>query len=135
MLIGQVNTLLQDLNAALQHQRNETELARRRADEYFALIEGTTREAAEAKTLLVRQGASHGAAQSMMMAEIESLALQYRQLAVQYRTATGQPAPRPEPRLNRSIQVVAAEFEMEYVRPAVEARAAGEVPVGVVTHG
>lgn len=112
-----IQTVFHDAEQELQRQRNETDLARRQRDEYFGLIEGVVREAAAAKELLVRQGASHGAAQAMMLREIESLATQYRALAAHYRTATGQPAPKPEPRLNPVIRQVADDFRSEFSPP------------------
>lgn len=118
--LDQLNTVFAGLERDLAHQRAETELVRtdrdfqkRRADEYFAKIDGCVVEATECRKLLVHTGASHGAAQAMMLHEIESLAAQYRWLAEQYRQDVGRGA--PAPRLNLAIQEVAAEFREQYV--------------------
>lgn len=115
--LSQLESALQGLKGDLAHQQEETERARRRADEYFAKIEGCVREATEARQLMIRTGAEHGSAQAMMLAEIESLHMQYRALAAQYKASTGRPAARPEPRLDPAIRAVAAEFRDEHVTP------------------
>lgn len=122
-----IEATLASAKEQLTHQQAETELARRRADEYFATIESVVKEATAAKQLYVRSGAEHGAAQSMMLREIDSLAGQYRVLATQYKTATGKAPPRPEPVLDRTLQVVAAEFRDEHV-PAPAARSTAVSP-------
>ena len=122
--LEQLAAALAGLAQDLAHQRTETEHARaardaeaRRANEYFQKIEGCVLEATESRRLLVRTGAEHGAAQGMMLQEIESLAHQYRQLSEHYRAATGKPPARPEPRLNSAIQTVADEFRESHVAP------------------
>lgn len=122
--LDHLSTTLRGLESDLGAARSETEQARaqrdaeaRRAREYFDRIDGIVREADECRRLLVRTGAEHGLAQAMMLAEIESLTHQYRQLSRQYREATGKPPSRPEPRLNASIQVVADEFREAHVAP------------------
>lgn len=122
--LDQLAVTLRGLESDLAEREKETVQARaqrdaeaRKAAEYFDRIEGIVREADECRRLLVRTGAEHGLAQAMMLAEIDSLTHQYRQLSRQYREATGKPPPRPEPRLNSSIQVVAAEFREAHVAP------------------
>jgi len=122
--LDQLAASLAGLERDLATQCAETERARaerdeqaRKAREYFAKIDGCVTEATESRRLLVRTGAEHGSAQSMMLAEIESLAHQYRALVQQYREATGKAPPRAEPRLNPTIQIVADEFRENHVAP------------------
>ena len=122
--LDQLAAALAGLEQDLAHQRGETERARserdeqaRKAREYFVKIDGCVTEATESRRLLVRTGAEHGNAQAMMLTEIESLARQYQNLAAQYHQATGKAPPRPEPRLNPTIQIVADEFRESHVAP------------------
>jgi hypothetical protein len=122
--LEQLAASLAGLECDLAEQRAETERTRaqrdeqaRKAGEYFAKIDGCVTEATECKRLLVRTGAEHGNAQAMMLVEIESLARQYQALAAQYHQATGKPPPRPEPRMNPTIQIIADEFREVHVIP------------------
>lgn len=122
--LDQLSVTLRGLESDLAAQQRETAQARaerdaeaRKAREYFDRIDGIVREADECRRLLVRTGAEHGLAQTMMLAEIDSLTYQYRVLSRQFREATGKPPSRPEPRLNSSIQTVAAEFREAHVAP------------------
>ena len=122
--LGQIDTTIQALEENLTLQRQETDRARaqrddeaRKAREYFEKIDGVVNEANECRRLLVQTGAEHGMAQALMLAEIDSLAQQYAMLVHQYREATGKAPPRPEPRLNAAIQVVAADFRDAHVTP------------------
>jgi hypothetical protein len=122
--LDQLAATFATLEADLAAQREQTERARaerdteaRKAREYFARIDGIVKEADECRRLLVRTGAEHGNAQSMMLREIESLSIQYRTLARHYRDATKKAPPRPEPLLNSAIQFVASEFREAHVTP------------------
>lgn len=122
--LDQLAASLAALEIDLVAQRKETERTRqerdeqaRKAREYFAKIDGCVVEATESRRLLVRTGAEHGNAQAMMLTEIESLTRQYQALANHFHAATGKPAPRPEPRLNATIQIVADEFREAHVTP------------------
>ena len=126
--LDQIETTIKNLEASLALQREETERARaqrdeeaRKAREYFEKIDGVVTEANECRRLLVKTGAEHGNAQAMMLAEIDSLAHQYAMLVHQYREATGKAPPRPAPRMNAAIQVVAAEFRDAHVAPYQQA--------------
>lgn len=115
--LGQIASTIAELELNLRQQRMATEDARRRADEYFGKIDGCVREATQAKSLLIRTGAEHGAAQGLMLREIESLSIQYRRLSQLYREVAGKPPPRPEPILDPRIQIVADEFREQHVTP------------------
>ena len=100
--LGEIEATIRTLEQNLTEQRAETERTRgqrdeeaRKAREYFERIDGVVTEANECRRLLVKTGAEHGAAQAMMLAEIDSIVHQYRALARQFLTATGNPAPRP----------------------------------------
>jgi hypothetical protein len=105
------------LRGEIERARAQRDEEARKAREYFDRIDGIVKEADECRRLLVKTGAEHGAAQAMMLAEIDSVVHQYGALAKQYQEATGKPAPRPEPRLNAAIQVVAADFREAHVAP------------------
>lgn len=107
------NQCMQDLT----QQRNMTEEARRRADEFFRRIDGCVKEATEAKSLYYRASAEHGAAQAILMRCIDGLAKQYRWLASYYERDVGKPAPRREPEIDPIVRRVAAEFEDEHAAP------------------
>jgi hypothetical protein len=137
-----VNKSFLAYEADLKAQREETDRVRaqrddeaRKAQELFKRIDGIVAEATEARRLLVLTGAEHGRAQAMMLAEIESLTHQYRALAKHCRDVTGKPPPRPEPRLNSSIQVVAAEFREAHVVPYERAPEPAPVPTAPQTVG
>lgn len=140
--LGQIDVTIKDLEAALALQREETDRARaqrdeeaRKAREYYDRIDGIVKEANECRRLLVLTGAQHGAAQAMMLAEIDSLAHQYAMLVHQYREATGKPPPRPEARLNAAIQVVAADFREAHVAPYQKADPPAPVEMSPLTGG
>lgn len=140
--LGQIDVTMKDLESALARQREETDRARaqrdeeaRKAREYFDRIDGIVKEADECRRLLVLTGAQHGAAQAMMLAEIDSLAQQYRWLSDEYREATGKPPPRREPRLNAAIQVVAADFREAHVAPYQKADPPAPVQASPPTGG
>jgi multidrug efflux pump subunit AcrA (membrane-fusion protein) len=139
--LDQVAAAVNSLEADLAAQRQETAIARaqrddeaRKAREYFERIDGVVKEATECRRLLVRTGAEHGNAQAMMLTEIDSLARQYALLAEQYRDATGKAPPRPEPALNRTIQLVASEFREAHVVP-YQAPQDGKAASGGTTPG
>jgi len=140
--LGQIDVTIKDLESALALQREETDRARaqrdeeaRKAREYFDRIDGIVKEADDCRRLLVKTGAEHGAAQAMMLAEIDSVVHQYGALAKQYQEATGKPAPRPEPRLNAAIQVVAADFREAHVTPYQKATPQAPVEASPPTGG
>lgn len=140
--LGQIEVAIKDSEAALALQREETDRVRgqrdeeaRKAREYFDRIDGVVAEANECRRLLVKTGAEHGAAQAMMLAEIDSIVHQYRALARQFLTATGKPAQRPEPLLNAAIQVVAADFREAHVAPYEKAHSPAPVQASPPTGG
>lgn len=140
--LGQIDVTIKDLESALTAQREETDRARaqrdeeaRKAREYFDRIDGIVKEADDCRRLLVKTGAEHGAAQAMMLAEIDSVVHQYGALVKQYQQATGKPAPRPEPWLNAAIQVVAADFREAHVTPYQKAAPTAPVEASPPTGG
>jgi hypothetical protein len=140
--LDSIEAALRTLEADLATQRQQTDAAReqrdneaRKAREYFERIDGIVTEANECRRLLVRTGAEHAAAQAMMIVEIESLTGQYQLLARQYRQATGKPPPRPEPKLNTAIQVVANEFRDAHVTPYQQTPSPGTVQGSPLSEG
>lgn len=112
-----------DVETELRAKDREIEIARRRADEYFTKIEECVTEANEARRLYTQSAVEAGAAQAMMLREIESLARQYHGLAVEYRRAVGKDPPRPEPRRDPTILAVANEFQEAHIVPHTPAPA------------
>lgn len=103
-----VAAALEQAKTELNAQRAETERARKRADEYFATIEGTVNEANVARRAYLQCAVEHGAAQGMMMREIERLALAHTSLSRLYREKTGDTP--PELKIDPVIVRVAREF-------------------------
>lgn len=95
----------------------ELQLTREQRDDFFSRIEGIVEEATKAKTLYLETGASHAAAQAMMLREIESLAKQYSRLVAEYTRVTGKKPRRLEPVLNMQLQQVADDFREAHVHP------------------
>lgn len=110
-----------DLRESLRVTRADLGVATRKAEEYFGVIEGIEQERNRAHSILDQSNAEHGAAQDMMMREIQSVAIQYSRRATQIlkaldandldavRTAAATPL-----RASREVARVAEEFGLRY---------------------
>lgn len=112
--------------AARRDAEVECDRQKRRADEYFAKIEGIVQEANEARNGYIESAAQHGNAQSMMLREREQLILQYRGLAARFEKETKSPAPKP--RINDAIEQVAADFRERHIEPHAPPQLAPTTP-------
>jgi len=100
--------------------RDELALEKRRADEYFALIEGVVREATDARGLYQRMAVQHGNAQAIMMNQIASLGRQYLSLVDDYRKQVGRPPRLPDPIVDPIVKQVATEFREQHIGGTLE---------------
>ena len=110
-----------DLNAELQRTREQR-------DDLFSRIDGIVAESTKNKSLYLETGASHAAAQAMMLREIESLAKQYSRLVAEYQRVTGKKPRRMEPLLNVQLQRVADDFRESHVHPEQLQQLMDQVP-------
>lgn len=94
--------------------RESVERERRRAEEYLAIIEGVIAERDARMKLYYEQATEHGAAQALLLRQIESLVKQYQSVT------SGK-----MPRLNPAVEEVTREFTARHVERAKSEQEAG----------
>lgn len=88
--------------------RESVEREKKRGDDYFATIEGVVAERDARMKMYYAQVTEHGAAQAMLLRQIESLMKQYQ------RATNGK-----LPKLNPAVELVTKEFQANHVAPAL----------------
>jgi hypothetical protein len=109
-VVGQLDealTLSSQLACDHDAMRESVEKERKRAEDYFSVIEGVTAERDARMRLYYAQATEHGAAQAMLLRQLESLVKQFQ------RATNGK-----MPKLNPAVELVTREFHMNHVEPA-----------------
>lgn len=100
--------------------RESVERERKRADEYFAIIDDAVAERDARMKLYYEQATEHGAAQAMLLRQLESLVRQYQH------ATNGK-----MPKLNPAVEAVTREFRMNHVEPARDEKAKSQQKIGL----